>query len=254
MSKEKNDNTWYVDDSFWKTMKPYLFTDERNQNTIKEVDDLLKLLKPDKNARFIDLGCGPGRHVHELARRGYDIKGIDYSESYIQDARQLASEEGLTCKFEQKDLRDDLDSNEFDIAISFFPTFGYFEDANDDLVMLKRVFEALKNGGTLLMELTSKALVANNFKPSDIQFMDDDKAIIENRTLNENKSVLESNWLLREGNKETRLFHKVRLFSAIEIERLLINAGFTSIQCYGSLEPIPFTDDSKGMFVVAKKM
>ena len=36
--------------------------------TVQEVDFLVEALDLDDGARILDIGCGPGRHSHELAR------------------------------------------------------------------------------------------------------------------------------------------------------------------------------------------
>ena len=38
--------------------------------------------------RVLDVGCGPGRHAHELARRGIAVHGIDISHRFVDLARQ----------------------------------------------------------------------------------------------------------------------------------------------------------------------
>ncbi len=40
--------------------------------------------------RVLDVGCGPGRHAHELARRGVRCHGVDISERFVALAREGA--------------------------------------------------------------------------------------------------------------------------------------------------------------------
>ena len=51
------------------------------QGTIGECDFIERELNCDKNTRILDIGCGTGRHCIELAKRGYEVTGIDLSES-----------------------------------------------------------------------------------------------------------------------------------------------------------------------------
>ena len=37
-----------------------------------------------------DLGCGSGRHAVELARRGYQVTGVDFSNGMLTQARKAA--------------------------------------------------------------------------------------------------------------------------------------------------------------------
>ena len=44
---------------------------------------------------LLDLGCGTGKMTLELARRGYDMTGVDYSPEMLGVAREDAEREGL---------------------------------------------------------------------------------------------------------------------------------------------------------------
>jgi SAM-dependent methyltransferase len=51
-----------------------------------------------------DLGCGPGPHTLGLARRGYDVVGIDGSPRMIKVARERAARDGVEATFRVADL------------------------------------------------------------------------------------------------------------------------------------------------------
>src|SRR5204863_1460330 len=51
-----------------------------------------------------DLGCGPGAHVFALARRGYDVVGVDGSPRMVQVARTRAARDELDATFEVHDV------------------------------------------------------------------------------------------------------------------------------------------------------
>jgi len=54
---------------------------------------------------ILDLGCGTGGHALPLARRGYEVTGVDLSEHMLERARQKAAEAGLAISFHQGDIR-----------------------------------------------------------------------------------------------------------------------------------------------------
>ena len=51
-----------------------------------------------------DLGCGPGPHTLGLARRRYDVVGLDGSPRMIKVARERAAREGVDATFRVADL------------------------------------------------------------------------------------------------------------------------------------------------------
>ena len=51
-----------------------------------------------------DLGCGPGAHALALARRGYDVVGVDGSPRMVQVARTRAARDEVDVTFDVDDV------------------------------------------------------------------------------------------------------------------------------------------------------
>src|SRR5260370_35089779 len=60
--------------------------------TRREIDFLLRALRPAPGARILDVPCGYGRHAAALARRGFRVVGVDLSRAMIAEARRRAPE------------------------------------------------------------------------------------------------------------------------------------------------------------------
>jgi SAM-dependent methyltransferase len=63
-------------------------------------------VSPATHPRAIDLGCGTGANVVELAARGFDATGVDFSTVALAKARQRARDAGVEgrCRFLEVDL------------------------------------------------------------------------------------------------------------------------------------------------------
>jgi len=70
------------------------------KNTMREVDFLLEELKLPSGAAILDVGCGTGRHSIELAKRGYALTGVDFSEGMLAVAARSASAAGVRVEWE----------------------------------------------------------------------------------------------------------------------------------------------------------
>jgi SAM-dependent methyltransferase len=93
----------------------YSFT----MGTVAEVDGIIDLAHLRPGARVLDVGCGPGRHAIELARRGHAVHGVDISATFVDLARRAAADEGLDqATFEVADARLLSFDREFDLALS----------------------------------------------------------------------------------------------------------------------------------------
>ena len=56
--------------------------------TSGECDLIEQEIAHDKSLKIIDIGCVTGRHSIELSKRGYNITGIDLSESQLKRAKK----------------------------------------------------------------------------------------------------------------------------------------------------------------------
>ncbi|MCP4571576.1 MAG: methyltransferase domain-containing protein [bacterium] len=69
------------------------------------LEDHADLLPPAILGPAVDLGCGSGRAAVWLARRGYDVTGIDHQPEALELGRLLAADAGRPCRFVAADLR-----------------------------------------------------------------------------------------------------------------------------------------------------
>lgn len=135
----------------------YSFT----KGTRQEVDAIMDWLQLEPGMRVLDVGCGPGRHAHELASRGVVVHGIDISARFIDIARESASN-GAT--FERMDARAMPFAEEFDAAVCLCQgAFGLMTAGGDDVTVLEGIARSLRPGGRLALSAFSSYFVVKYF-------------------------------------------------------------------------------------------
>jgi SAM-dependent methyltransferase len=121
------------------------------QGTLGECDFIEVETGHNKQTRILDIGCGTGRHSIELAKRGYNITGVDLSDSQLNRAKEKASELGLRIEFGKHDARDLPFANEFDLAIMLCEgAFPLMETDEMNFMILKNAAKSLKENGKLI--------------------------------------------------------------------------------------------------------
>jgi 2-polyprenyl-3-methyl-5-hydroxy-6-metoxy-1,4-benzoquinol methylase len=121
------------------------------QGTIGECDFIEKELAYNKVLKIIDIGCGTGRHSIELSKRGYNVTGIDLSDSQLKRAREKAKELNLKIDFRKHDARNLPFKGEFDLAIMLCEGgFSLMETDEMNFEILKNATQSLKNNGKFI--------------------------------------------------------------------------------------------------------
>ena len=126
-------------------------TENFAQGTIGECDFIEKEIEYNKDTRILDIECGTGRHSIELSKRGYDIVGIDLSESLLKRAKEKASKRNLQIVFQKHDARNLPFSHEFDLVIMLCEgAFSLMETDKMNFQILQNAANALKPTGKLI--------------------------------------------------------------------------------------------------------
>ena len=77
-----------------------------------------KWLPKNRDAKILELCCGTGRLTLPIAKDGYNICGVDYTSSMLEQAKAKASEAGVEITFIKADIRT-LDLHE-NLTLSLF--------------------------------------------------------------------------------------------------------------------------------------
>ena len=154
---------WFEDlaDHMGEAYLRYSFT----KGTVQEVDHIVEALSLAPGDRVLDVGCGPGRHAHELARRGMVVHGIDISQRFVEIARKDAPD-GAT--FERLDARSLAFSSEFDAVVCLCQgAFGLMTADGEDAVVVDGMARALRSGGRLALSAFSSYFVVKHWEGAD---------------------------------------------------------------------------------------
>jgi SAM-dependent methyltransferase len=233
-------------DGLWLNLQRSFFPAEESEKRAVVLERLLAL-RP--GSRVLDAPCGNGRLTIPLARRGHTLVGIDFTPSFLAEARALAG--ALPVTFLERDMRQLDDLSGFDAAFNFWGSFGYFDDAGDQ-DFAAGVCRALVPGGRFLIDANLTETLIPIFQPRGWARIGD-TTMLEERVFDFATSRIRSEWTLLRAGVEERKTSSLRLYSAHEMVTLLERAGFASVQLLDYVTEAPLTTASRRALVVAIK-
>jgi SAM-dependent methyltransferase len=165
-----------VADKLGESYLRYSFT----KGTEQEVAFLLDLLRLPEGARVLDVGCGPGRHSVELAKAGLAVTGVDISRKFLDIAAERARAAGVSAAFFEVDARQMPFDDEFDAVISICQG-GFGLMGKDDALVLRRMTEAVRKGGVVVLTAFSALFEASH--PREGATFDVNTGVVHERTI-----------------------------------------------------------------------
>ena len=236
------------------------------EQTIAEAEFLIENLDCKRGSHLLDVPCGDGRLSFELAKRGYQVTGVDISEEFITEAHSLlkkdqppatptgrGSDSVGRVDFVLGDMRGIEGEAIYDGAFCFGNSFGFlaYEDMEK---FLSGVACALRGQKRLIIETGMAAESAlPDFEEQTSHEIGDISVIIKERYLAE-ESCIDSEYIFeRNGRTESRKA-KHWIYTVAEIRRMLERAGFVVLDFYGSLKSEPYNLGSRELFVIAQRV
>ncbi|WP_431781952.1 class I SAM-dependent methyltransferase [Streptomyces chumphonensis] len=230
----------FLDDDFWTEFHDFLFSEQR----YAQAEELLKtspLLSFSPGTRVLDLCCGPGVFTVPLARQGHEVTGVDLSPAMLERARARTADAGARVTYVQADARTYRAPGAFDVVLNLFTSFGYFEDPADNARVLRTLHDCLTPGGTLVLDLAGKELLARRVTPPKVVRRGED-LMVQTDTVLDDWARLRSDWVLVRGERVTRASLVWFVYSAVELRRLAEEAGFGQVEVFGGFDGRPYDE------------
>jgi SAM-dependent methyltransferase len=249
--QDQSDPPWHEDPQFWVGLRDGIFDEQLWANADSEIDQLLALVTLPKGAAVLDIPCGPGRHLLPLARRGFQLCGVDLSQAYLAEAQKRAADARVTIELILADMREFVRPESFELAICMYTSFGYSGDPQQDAKVLKNLYRSLRPGGRLVLELVTKeTAVASGPHAYPVS---EGRRIVEQAELMEHGAIIQRRWQLQGPGVDRSWLAWHRLYSVDELHTMLRRAGFSHSHLYGALDGRAFTPAGDGAVLIAER-
>lgn len=241
--------SWY--ETWFDTDYYHLLYAHRDEEEAKLfIDALVAQLDLKPGQKILDNACGRGRHAQYLHQKGFDIHGLDLSPASIAYASKSATE-GL--QFKVHDMRDFYNGGPFHAVFNLFTSFGYFEEASEDLKILNAVYAALITGGWFVLDFFNASKVTSQVLNNP------GKNVIEREGIRfETYKEIKDHKVIKhiQVNDHGNLYQfqeSVALLDRFDLQRMLLQVGFNIMEVVGDYQLHPFDQLSDRCIFICKK-
>jgi len=243
---------WFENEDFWQDFYLYMFSEARFVAAKDEVSRILELTQS-SGGRLLDLCCGPGRHAVEFAQRGFTVTGVDRSAFLLDRARRHASARGVAIEWVREDMRNFVRPQTFDLACNLFTSFGYFENEQDDLAVLRNIHRSLKDTGVLVLEMLGKERLARTWQSAMCMELSDGSLMVQRPQVRDEWSRVRTEWILLKDGQSKRATFEHTVYSGRELKERLLSCGFKKVQLFGNTQGAPYDVEAMRLVAVAHK-
>ena len=214
--------------------------------------------------RLLDLGCGTGEHARYFAEKGFEVVGVDASDTMLARAREAGAPAGV--QFLQGDLVhvESVVTGKFGGAVCLGNTLAHIMDQDTLTQLFKGVRAVLLPGAPLIIQvLNYERLVHSGQRCLPLTFIQDEEGeaiFLRVMTHHDDGSVTFTPSLLRyrkDGDPALEVItsHNVPLrgWKRAEMEAALDAAGFAARELFGTMAHVAYAGhDSTDLVVIAR--
>jgi SAM-dependent methyltransferase len=236
---------WFTD---WFNTPYYhvLYKDRNNEEALLFMKNITTFLALPKTTHILDLPCGKGRHAVFLNSLGYKVTGGDLSENSIKYAQEFEND---SLNFSVHDMRKPY-NNQYNAIFNLFTSFGYFEDDQDDILILQNIKEGLKKDGVFVFDFLNAEFVKATLVAKETKIVD---GVTFNITREIKDGFILKNISFFADDENHSYTERVKYLDAKKMKAYFEKVGFTITNIFGNYNLSNFdAQTSKRLILVAK--
>ena len=217
-----------------------------------------KNLAQERNT-ILDLGCGTGTLTELLARRGYDMIGIDNAQEMLQIALEKRERSGLPILYLLQDMREFELYGTVGAVISVCDSLNYLLEESDIIKTFRLVNDYLYPRGLFIFDFNTVYKYAQVIGDATIAENREDCSFIWENYYHEAEEINEYDLTVFVAGQEGgcfRRFQEVHYQRGYRLEQMmdfLGQAGLSFVEAIDADTHGEVTGESERIYVVARK-
>lgn len=209
-----------------------------------------------------DLGCGTGSVALPLAERGYEVIGIDLSETMLSIARDKEAEAGRlrgSVQWVCQDMSSWQAPVKVDAAISFCDSINYLLEPEAVRSFIQATYDQLQPEGLFLFDMHHVRQFERYAEEQPFTLDEGDIAYIWYSEFDEDISQIEHQLTIFVEDEASGQYDRIdeshiqRAYDPEWIVQELKHAGFNQVDVYGEFKLEPADESTGRLFIAAQK-
>ena len=221
------------------------------------IEEILRRECKTRPELVLDLGCGTGKMTLELASRGYDMTGIDYSPEMLDIARNEAEAQGHDVLWLCQDMREFELYGTVDAAVCCLDCINHLESCEDLEKCLSLVHNYLIPDGIFIFDVNGKHKFEKVYADNTYAMEEEGGLCVWENYYDPETRLCDFYITLfkecRDGRYER--FDETqteRMYTLDEIKTSLSNCNMEFLYALGDFDFTAGTDDCERIYIVAK--
>ena len=227
---------------------------------IKWADFIEQIFKKECKAGpelVLDLGCGTGKMTIELAKRGYDMTGIDYSPEMLDIARDAAEKEGQNILWLCQDMREFELYGTVDAAVCCLDCINHLENEEDLKKCLSLVHNYLIPDGIFIFDVNGRYKFENIYADNTYAMEESGGICMWENYYDFESKICDFYITLFKECPDGRYkryddTQSERMYTLGELKVMLEESGMEHLYSFGDLDFSPGSDECERIYIVAK--
>ncbi len=224
------------------------------------IEENIRRYNPNMQTELVlDLGCGTGRMTLELARRGYDMTGVDLSAQMLDVARASAEREGLSDRmlWLMQDITEFELYGTVELAVSCLDTLNHLTERTELLRCLSLLHNYLVPDGLLLFDINGRRKFEEIYADNSYVMEEEGSLCVWQNSYNPKSRLCDFYITLFREEEDGRYarYDEVeteRMYTLRSVKSALKESGFELIGAYSDFDFTEATDASERIYITAR--
>lgn len=223
---------------------------------VEYIEELIKE-SGSKVENILELACGTGNITIPLAKKGYDIAGVDISWEMLEKAKEKAESEGMELVLLNQDMKElDFAVYNLDAVVCACDGFNYILEDEELEEIFKNIHSLLKEDGLFIFDISSYYKLSEILGQNTFAENREEMSYIWQNYFDEEEAMVEMDlaFFIKEGEmyKKSSESHYQRAYRRDEVEMMLESAGFREVKVYSDFTKA-YSEEGERVFFSCKK-